>query len=222
MEDPPAPKRQRRSAEGQGLSKKRARAPNNPVPSAKRSRKSANLLAEELLGSKKPVTDQSILRVLRAWRFTENTNRINVTPIDEAFVYSDTLGLVSSRTGVVSASRQTKLYPAVFRLMAAWVAGAWPLLPFPFTSISVNFNYAARIHRDALNVGPSLTRAFGEYRGGALKYWGDDDGCLSLDELRKLPATVLATGDALCLFDGRRAHQADAVSIFEFGGMKVS
>ena len=54
--------------------------------------------------------------------------------------------------------------------------------------------------------GPSLTKAFGEFSGGALKYWGEDDGSLSLDELRQFPATVLETGSALCLFDGRRAH----------------
>ena len=206
-------KRQRRSETGAGLSKKRAPDPEHATTPAKRSRKRANELAEVELASADLVTDRSLLRVLRAWLFTPNVNRANVMPRDASFVLSDTLGLVSTRQGVVVVSRLTKLYPAVFELMAAWVAGAWPSSPrFVWSSISVNFNYAARIHRDALNVGPSLTRAFGDFKGGELKYWGQDDGCLSLEELRTCPSTVLSTGSALCLFDGRRAHEVELFS----------
>ena len=214
MEDPPAPKRQRRSEAGPAHSKKRACAPDNATPSKilKRSRKSANLLAEELLASGRPVTDDSILRVLRSWKFSENNNRVNVKG-DAAFVLSDTLGLVSARTGVVSASRLTRGYPAVFKLMSYWVREAWPLSSnFPFTSVSVNFDYAAQRHRDGNNAGPSLTKAFGEFRGGSLRYWGEDDGCLSVGELGLFSATVLETGKALALFDGRRAHEVEPFS----------
>ena len=58
---------------------------------------------------------------------------------------------------------------------------------FPFTSISVNYNYAARAHRDSGNVGQSLTKAFGNFRGGALNYWAQDEGSLSLEELVRFP-----------------------------------
>jgi hypothetical protein len=57
-----------------------------------------------------------------------------------------------------------------------------------------------------------LTRAFGDFQGGELKYWGQDDGCLSLEELRTCPSIVLSSGKALCLFDGRRAHEVEPFS----------
>ena len=96
----------------------------------------------------------------------------------------------------------------MFELFSSWVRQAWPLSPpFPFTSINVNYGYAAKLHRDSNNVGPSLTKALGEFHGGALKYWEHDDGHLPLEELNQFSATVLETGKALCLFDGRRGHE---------------
>ena len=41
---------------------------------------------------------------------------------------------------------------------------------FPFTSISLNYNYAAKLHRDGNNAGPSLTRSLGVFNGGGLFY----------------------------------------------------
>ena len=180
-------------------------------PEKKRSRKGANSEAEGLLASGCAISDYKVLQVLRLWKFTENVTRVNVMPRDAAFVLSDTLGLVSTRTGVVSASRLTRRYPAVFEILSLWLRQSWPLAPrFPFTSISVNYNYAARMHRDSNNVGTSLTRAFGEFRGGSLRYWGEDDGCLSFEELgQQFLPTALETGKALCLFDGRRAHAVE-------------
>ena len=115
------------------------------LPEKKRSRKGANSKAEELLDSSCAITDEIILRVLRMWLFSENTTRANVMPRGVDFVFSETLGLVSTRNGQVTASRLTKRYPAVFQILAHWLRQAWPLADsFPFTSISVNKNYAAR------------------------------------------------------------------------------
>ena len=184
-----------------------------PAPKPKRSRKGANSDAEALLSSGCAITDDKVLQILSSWKFSENISRANVMPRDSAFVLSDTLGLVCTRDGKVTPSRLTKRYPAVFKVFSCWARQAWPLAPpFPFTSISVNCNYSARIHRDSGNVGPSLTKAFGSFRGGSLKYWGEDDASLCLEELVQFPATVLDTGKALCLFDGRRAHAVEAFS----------
>ena len=170
MEGPPA-KRQRPSKPGAGLSK-RAPDPDRATPPVKRSRKRANSEAEGLLASGCAVSGEKVLRVLRSWKFSENVSRVNVMPRDAHFVLSDTLGLVCTRTGAVSVSRLTNQYPAVFQVLCAWLRHAWPLADrFPFTSISVNCNYAAQRHRDCGNVGPSLTKAFGEFcGGGALRY----------------------------------------------------
>ena len=116
------------------------------LPEKKRSRRGANSMAEELLASGCAITGEIILRVLRMWSFTQNVTRANVMPRDADFVFSETLGLVSTRNGQVTASRLTKRYPAVFRILAHWLRQAWPLSDsFTFTSISVNKNYAARM-----------------------------------------------------------------------------
>ena len=61
---------------------------------------------------------------------------------------------------------------------------------FPFTSISVNVNYAAARHRDRNNVGPSAIKAFGRYRGGQLLYWPKDERC---GDVKDLPRQELAS-----------------------------
>ena len=114
-------------------------------PVKKLSRKGANSLAEGLLASGCSISDDKVLQVLRMWQFTENVTRVNVMPRDADFVFSETLGLVSTRNGKVTASRLTKRYPAVFQILALWLRQAWSLPHFPFTSISVNKNYAARM-----------------------------------------------------------------------------
>ena len=209
MEGPPATKRPRR-IHGQERAGKRKLAQDTAASlPEKRSCRGANSEAERLLDAGGAIGDDKVLRVLRLWQFSENTTRANVMPRDASFVLSDTLGLVSTRTGVVTASRLTKRYPAVFQLFSTWASQAFPLAPrFSFTSVNVNYNYAARIHRDSNNSGPSLTKSFGEFHGGALRYWGDDDLSLSLEELGQFAPSVLEAG-SLCLFDGRRAHSVE-------------
>ena len=147
MEGPPATKRPRRIQRQERAGKRRsAQDSAESLPEKKRSRKDANSLAEKLLASGCSISDDKVLRVLRMSQFTENTTRVNVMPQNATFVLSDTLGLVSTRNGKVTASRLTKRYPAVFQILARWLRQAWPLPHFPFTSISVNKNYAARMY----------------------------------------------------------------------------
>ena len=46
----------------------------------------------------------------------------------------------------------------------------------PFTTITMNKRYAARLHRDSRNDGPSIGNAVGKFSGGKLLYWQRDDG----------------------------------------------
>ena len=61
-------------------------------PENKRSRKGANLEAKRLLDSDVAVGDAEMLQVLRLWKFSDNSMRVDVTPRDAASVPSDTLG----------------------------------------------------------------------------------------------------------------------------------
>merc|ERR1712048_215078 len=90
----------------------------------------------------------------------------------------------------------------------------------PFTSINLNFAYNARLHRDARNVGPSLLRALGNFEGGRLGYYADDDKVLSLEQLAQLPSKYKTSVDIskqFQLIDGNRAHCVD-----EFSGERFS
>ena len=124
----PATKRPRR-IQRQDRAGKRKLTPDTAasLPEEKRSRKAANSKAEELLDSGCAITGESILQVLRMLQFSENTTRANVMPRGVDFILSETLGLVCTRNGQVTASRLTKRHPAVFRILAFWLRQTWPL-----------------------------------------------------------------------------------------------
>ena len=112
-----------------------------------RSRRAAARLAEELL-QKSYISDADILAVLELWYFKQSSKRINVLPAGANFIHSDTLGLVRTRTGTVVTTRVTVKYSHVFHLLATWLKDNLPKdfkSKFPFTSIAVNYAYAARL-----------------------------------------------------------------------------
>ena len=100
-----------------------------------RSRRKANMLAAEKL-TRGQITDKDVLEMLGLWYFSHNTNRANVFPIGATSVESDTLGLVRSRTGRVTATSLTKRAPAVFEILSRWLKESLPAIfqePFAFT-----------------------------------------------------------------------------------------
>ena len=142
----PGTKRRRIQRQDRAVKRKAAQDAAASVPENKRSRKLANTEAEVLLASGCAITDETILRVLRQFEFSPNMTRANVMPRGVDFVFSETLGLVSTRNGKVTVSKLTKCFPAIFHILALWLRHSWPLADrFPFTSISVNKNYAARM-----------------------------------------------------------------------------
>ena len=117
----------------------------------KRRRRDADQQAAEYLRSGQQLTDMHVLGVLSLWRFRSNKTRQNVLPEGAEFVHSDTLGLVCDRRGMIVVDAATRMWPHIFRLLTVWLHQRMPsplLMDFPCTSISVNWNYAARIHRD--------------------------------------------------------------------------
>jgi len=179
----------------------------------KRSRRDADNQAADYLRSGHPLADMHVLGVLSLWRFRSNKTRLNVLPDGAEFVHSDTLGLVCDRRGKIVVDAATRMWPNIFRLLTAWLRQRTPsslLMDFPCTSISVNHNYSARLHRDGNNAGVSLTRALGpDFVGGQLTYWPNDDGRTTLGELREKDANMVDTRTNYTLFDGRRAHRVE-------------
>ena len=111
-----------------------------------RSRSYANDVAEAAL-ARGVVSDEDVLTVIAFWYFRQNKQRRNVIPVSEAWVLSDTLGLVQSRDGQLVVTRQTRKHPKVLQLLSLWLRGRCPAglrQHFPFTSVSLNYAYAVR------------------------------------------------------------------------------
>ena len=184
-------------------------------PARKRRRKDADTLATELLASGKLLSDADVLSVLSRWTFQKNKNRQNVIPDGSEFVYSDTLGLTKDRRGNIAVDAYTRERPSVFTFLCEWLKQRKPtelVLDFPFTSISLNYNYAAKLHRDGNNAGPSLARSFGAFIGGELSYWSNDDKRTPLEQLRERDAVRIDTHMHYALFDGCRGHRVEPFS----------
>ena len=182
-------------------------------PPRKRRRKDADALATELLASKgRLLSDADVLAVLSRWTFQKNKNRQNVIPNGSEFVYSDTLGLTKDRRGTIAVDAYTRERPNLFRFLGAWIRQRRPtelVHDFPFTSISLNYNYAARLHRDGNNAGVSLTRSVGSFKGGELSYWPNDNKTSPLEQLREKDSVRIDTRANYALFDGCRGHRVE-------------
>mmetsp|Transcript_79333 Transcript_79333/g.157157 ORF Transcript_79333/g.157157 Transcript_79333/m.157157 type:complete len:444 (-) Transcript_79333:397-1728(-) len=176
----------------------------------------AKHLLEQAEKQGKLITNNDMLSVLQKWKFLENAGRPNVNPAGRSWVYSDTFGLSKTRDGRFVATPCTRAYPMVMAVMNQWLQDQRPkdfAKLFPFTSISVNYAYSAKIHRDAGNCGPSMGAALGNFKGGQLRYWEDDDRTVARTEVAKLleaPSKLVDVGKGPKLFDGRRAHAVEA------------
>ena len=173
-----------------------------------RSKPQANDLAEKILARGALVTEADVLAVLSLWRFKSNTDRQNVIPLGQEAVFSDTLGLVQSHDGRVVPTSSTRKYKHFSALQCRYINDHIPqeLERFVFSSISVNYDYAAKVHRDSGNVGPSVATSLGPFVGGELLCWPHDDGMLSLEALSSFKSERVDTHSKLVLFDGTHAH----------------
>ena len=146
-----------------------------------------------------------VLAVLRLWAFKKNRDRLNVLPVGDEWVLSETIGLTRSRTGNWQVAKRTTESPNMTRLLLRWAGEQWRQKftgQWVCTSICLNCGYAARSHRDQGNVGPSLVRALGQFQGGSLRVWGRDDGTAPPDELPLKDAKTLNIGKGFALING--------------------
>ena len=199
----------------------------DPIPGEtieiQQSRLQAEATAADLMSRGRRITDADVLRVFRLWSFKRNDIRTNVIPEGQDWVYSDTFGLIRDRCGQYYMTAPTKAYPRVVRLVNAWMRDCWTERSshaFCCTSISVNSGYAARLHRDRNNHGPSICKSIGDHAGGLLGYFADDDKNLDLCTLKENhehESVYFHVRSAFQLFDGNRAHWVEP-----FEGMRIS
>jgi len=178
----------------------------------------AALAAAEKAG--RQIREDEVLTVLRAWAFAKNPNRQNVLPDGQDWVWSDTLGLIRDRVGDIHITAASKTYPEVAHIMNKYLLDRLPaeVKEFKWTSLNVNCNYAAKLHRDGNNFGPSFIKAFGDFTGGQLSYWPEDDRKVDrLDAMKDKDAVQLDLKAGLAMFNGNSAH-----SVADFQGERYS
>mmetsp|Transcript_26663 Transcript_26663/g.69669 ORF Transcript_26663/g.69669 Transcript_26663/m.69669 type:complete len:566 (+) Transcript_26663:114-1811(+) len=182
-------------------------------------RLAANEMAKMILKAaateQRKIDDDDVVAVLQLWGFKNNVSRQNVMKEGVKVVFSDTLGCVASYDGAVLVTAATSEYPAFAKVLCRRLSDHMPKEfkehSFGWTSINVNANYAGRLHRDANNEGPSFIKAFGNFTGGQLNYWGDDkkdegtvESCCALKD--KITFDI---SKQLLLFDGNRGHSVE-------------
>jgi hypothetical protein len=168
----------------------------------------------------KVVTDADVARIMQTWAYAKNVTRQNVMPEGQRWVWSDTVGLLKDRLGDIHVTHNAKRYPAYTQLIVKWLMDRLPkeVKDFKFTTLNLNCNYAAKRHRDGFNFGPSMIKAFGDFKGGQLNVFPEDDRDKS--DLSKLPQSdkqCLNIKDNLAMFNGNSAHEVD-----EFTGDRLS
>ena len=96
--------------------------------------------------------------------------RRNVLPEGQHSVQTITLGLSRHWAGEFYVTQATRQMQPLFEELWAWGKEALKQagIQLDFTSITVNKDYACRLHRDKYNAGPSLLATCGHHEGG----WG--------------------------------------------------
>jgi len=164
----------------------------------------------------KKITKDHLWDVMRFWKGSHNTERKTVTPDGQDWVESDTVGLVSEKTGKAHVSRMAKKYPNVTKLLNKYFSQETEDDDFRWTSVTINSDFASKRHRDRSNQGPSAILALGHFTGGQLKVWKDDDRSGGVASLNAEDAVEIDPRE-ISYFDGRQAHET-----CEFKGRRVS
>jgi len=113
------------------------------------------------------------------------------------------LGLVYGLGGLgMKMSKVSEFAPYLTSFVNAVVADTLPEPDFKWSSIQINYSYAARKHVDGNNLGPSYIAAVGEHTGGGL--WTEDRG-------------VVEAKDKWALFNGTKLHETQP-----FEGERIS
>lgn len=110
---------------------------------------------------------------------------------------SMTFGYGNTRMRGFSEFAPNKKYPELLKALIEFGNTVAPV-GWRYTTITLNHGVQARRHKDTSNVGRSIIVGIGDYTGGALRVWEEDDSSYQDLELRDRPA----------MFNGAtRAHE---------------
>lgn len=202
METPP------KDVEASPPAAKKASAKGAWTASTRRALSRAEAKAAALL-SAGDVTTASVESVLAGLEEWPTQARPNVSP-NEKPVTGMCFGAVNVLGGVgMAVSAVSQNFPKTSALVARWAVASLPP-GFPFSSLQINYNYAAKKHVDGNNIGPSYIVSLGEHAGGGL--WVADT---FVEKVAEDGGTVLRGGGGEAtldchrkwtLFDGNAEH----------------
>jgi hypothetical protein len=173
--------------------------------------------AKKLLARGTRVTTEELEDLLLDIKHWPTQSRPNVAP-DAKPVTGMCLGAVYVLGGVgMSASAISQHFPNLTKAVVNWCSNEIPDKSFPFSSVQVNFNYAARKHVDGNNIGPSYIASIGHHTGGEL-WVADtylqckDEDAQAKDGIQRLkggggPALLACNGGRWTLFNGNAEHE---------------
>jgi hypothetical protein len=108
-------------------------------------------------------------------------------------------------------------FPKLTEFILQWIKTSLPESDFPFSSVQVNYNYMAKRHVDANNIGPSYIKSIGEHEGGQL--WVADTYVSEVSEDGKSDRMrggggqgILDCHNKWVLFDGTVEHETQPVT----------
>mmetsp|Transcript_107185 Transcript_107185/g.212772 ORF Transcript_107185/g.212772 Transcript_107185/m.212772 type:complete len:480 (-) Transcript_107185:220-1659(-) len=216
----PLPVILRKSTNGDAIKNSVAPAkPGQKIEGCRLAESRAAWVLEQSASLGRKITDTDMAGVLDAWSFRENKARTNVMPRGKSFVHSEMLGLVRIRAfSKYVVAKSTHKFPLVTRLLCRFLEDNPPKglnhrMRFPYTTVCINRDYAAKRHRDRNNMGMSVVRAFGNFTGGRLRYWPDDPGASMAPDPETLDAKsgvpLIVKGRSVVV-DSTKAHEVEA------------
>lgn len=127
----------------------------------------------QLLMLSRPLTCDDILHVLSSLPQPKNERRISVIPSGHTFVHSQAAGLTTQQGLKPCIANICTRCPQVVRVLSLFAIQHDPF--FEFTTVTINYNYAAAPHRD-VNHEENKARiiALGNFTGGELQVEGFD------------------------------------------------
>ena len=175
----------------------------------------ANAILDSCKRDDRPVTSEHVCEAFRLWTGKKNYYRKRVNPEGEEFCRSMSMGLVKQHTGQLTISGNTKEYEGIVQLVNEYARTVVDE-GFTWTTMTVNDEFASKRHRDSGNSGPSFILSVGNYTGGRLYAWPNDDRRVTLSSLDYKDAQLLQPKGG-AHFDGTKAHETEG-----FRGWRVS
>jgi hypothetical protein len=145
--------------------------------------KKAEAKAKSMTAVAKPTMEQITDCLLLLGKNWPTQSRPNVTPNGQP-VTGFSMGLVYGLGGYgMKVSKISEHFPELTKLLTRFITASIPDKSFTYSSLQINFNYAARRHVDGNNLGPSYILSLGDHTGGEL--WTAGQGIIDCHNVWK-------------------------------------